>query len=718
VAEPVSTVDTGSTLARARAVFGVAGRRERIPFVAALAASGASWFQLVVLWALAMADAAVSMTMVLSEPGAANDIGTGAFSFFAILRPELFAGGALLGLLCCARRVPAAQVACGGAALAALALGAASLSVSPVEILVAALVQAVAAGLTASVLLPLLVGGHRPEVRGRVVGGYVAAVMAGFGVAGLVLVVAGGAGLTWRVAAASVATLSLLVAVAAIRLRSPGDGRFDQHRLVDEGGHAGSRMAVLNLNEKFNRVFASPAVKPLLVVVGIFGMAVWALPSYIDIFLRDRWGMVAPDRALLEPLLYFLCLPGIVWSATRVEVALRQSIRHLLGAMATAGVVAGLALGLAIVSPFFAGTVIFLALALSGFATLLTGAVVALLYLCEPDQRGHAAAIIGVVIFIGGVLGQQIIETIGSRFGVDWAIVVAAAAALGSAGGLQPVMAIAESTFDGMLHRLLERQSLADATAGGAHLPLLDCRGIDFAYGQVQILFDVSFTVDDGEMVALLGTNGAGKSTLLRLIAGLHHPSAGSVHYQGADITFYGADRRVPMGISEIPGGRAVFGSLTVIDNLRAFGHVHGRNQKARDRGIEETFAAFPKLGERRNQLASTLSGGEQQMLALGKAFILKPRLILIDELSLGLAPIVVGELLDMVRTINEQGVAVVLVEQSVNIALSVVNHAYFMEKGEMRFEGAASDLIDRPDLLRSVFLHGATEASKLVGTK
>jgi ABC-type branched-subunit amino acid transport system ATPase component len=180
------------------------------------------------------------------------------------------------------------------------------------------------------------------------------------------------------------------------------------------------------------------------------------------------------------------------------------------------------------------------------------------------------------------------------------------------------------------------------------------------------------------------------------------------VHFRGADVTFLGADRRVELGISQIPGGRAVFGPLSVVDNLRAYGHLHGRSRLKLERAIDETFAALPKLAERRNQLASTLSGGEQQMLALGKVFILRPRLLLIDELSLGLAPIVVGELLDVVRRINEQGTCVVLVEQSVNVALSVVNHAYFMEKGEMRFDGLAADLIARPDLLRSVFLHGA----------
>jgi ABC-type branched-subunit amino acid transport system ATPase component len=149
---------------------------------------------------------------------------------------------------------------------------------------------------------------------------------------------------------------------------------------------------------------------------------------------------------------------------------------------------------------------------------------------------------------------------------------------------------------------------------------------------------------------------------------------------------------------------------LTVIDNLRVYGHSLGRRRRAMDEGIDATLDAFPALADRRNQLASTLSGGEQQMLALGKAFILRPQLLLIDELSLGLAPKIVGELLEMVRRINQSGTAIVLVEQSVNIALSLVDHAYFMEKGEIRFDGPARDLLERRDLLRSVFLEGATK--------
>src|SRR5438105_10201653 len=237
---------------------------------------------------------------------------------------------------------------------------------------------------------------------------------------------------------------------------------------------------------------------------------------------------------------------------------------------------------------------------------------------------------------------------------------------------------------------------------------MLACRGVDFSYGALQVLFDVDFTVDDGEMVALLGVNGAGKSTLLKVISGIGLPSTGSVRFRGQDITFLDAERRVRLGITQVPGGRAVFGPMTVVENLRSFGYTMGRDRRSLERAMDGCFEAFPRLAERRNQLASTLSGGEQQMLGLSKALIIQPRLLLIDELSLGLAPVIVAQLLEMVRRINQQGTAVVLVEQSVNIALNLVDHAYFMEKGEIRFDGPAVELLARDDLLRAVFLEGA----------
>jgi ABC-type branched-subunit amino acid transport system ATPase component len=224
------------------------------------------------------------------------------------------------------------------------------------------------------------------------------------------------------------------------------------------------------------------------------------------------------------------------------------------------------------------------------------------------------------------------------------------------------------------------------------------------------VLFDVNFSVREGELVALLGTNGAGKSTLLRVISGLGVPTRGTVRFDGANVTYMPIERRVESGIIQISGGHATFGALSVVDNLRLFGYTHRRGREAIHDALDVSFDVFPRLAERRNQLASTLSGGEQHMLGLCRALILRPRLLLIDELSLGLAPKIIGELLEMVRRINARGTAIVVVEQSANVALTLANHAYFMEKGEIRFNGDATELLQRRDLLRAVFLGGAAE--------
>lgn len=271
---------------------------------------------------------------------------------------------------------------------------------------------------------------------------------------------------------------------------------------------------------------------------------------------------------------------------------------------------------------------------------------------------------------------------------------------------------LVQADMDRMIDEVLETEQLREIKASGGHLPMLSCKGIDFSYGQLQVLFDVDFSVDEGEMVALLGTNGAGKSTLLKVISGIGLPQSGNVRYRGQDITYLDAERRTRLGITQIPGGRAVFGPLTVMENLRSYGYSLGKDRKNLDSLIDDCLVAFPRLAERRTSLASQLSGGEQQMLGLSKALIMQPRVLVIDELSLGLAPIIVAQLLEMVRRINATGTAVVLVEQSVNIALNLVQHAYFMEKGEMRFDGPAAELLERDDLLRAVFLEGA-EAAK-----
>ena len=234
--------------------------------------------------------------------------------------------------------------------------------------------------------------------------------------------------------------------------------------------------------------------------------------------------------------------------------------------------------------------------------------------------------------------------------------------------------------------------------------------GVDFAYGRLQVLFGVSLQVDPGEALALLGTNGAGKSTLLRVVAGLERASAGMIELAGEDITRHEAEALVGRGLVLVPGGRSVFADMTVAENLEMQCFTLRRRRADVLERRDRVLATFPRLGDRLNQRAGTMSGGEQQQLALAKALLLDPALLCIDELSLGLAPVVVEELLETVARIRATGVAMVLVEQSLNVAAAMCDRAVFMEKGSVRFEGSTADLLERDDIARAVFLGGAID--------
>jgi len=242
----------------------------------------------------------------------------------------------------------------------------------------------------------------------------------------------------------------------------------------------------------------------------------------------------------------------------------------------------------------------------------------------------------------------------------------------------------------------------------GVGPPLVSCHGIDAAYGAVQVLFGVDLAVGDGDIVALLGTNGAGKSTVLRVMAGLMPATSGSVHYEGRDIGALDPVERVELGIVTVPGGRGVFPSLTVAENLRLGGWLVRRQPEALARATDGVLALFPALGQRLSTRAAELSGGEQQMLTLAQALLCRPKLLLIDELSLGLAPTVVAELLEVVRRLAADGTTVLVVEQSLNVAAALAPAAVFLERGQVRFSGPTAELADRPELARAVFLRGA----------
>ena len=235
--------------------------------------------------------------------------------------------------------------------------------------------------------------------------------------------------------------------------------------------------------------------------------------------------------------------------------------------------------------------------------------------------------------------------------------------------------------------------------------PLMRTVDVSFSYGKLQVLFGISLEVFKGEALALLGTNGAGKSTLLRVMSGLAAPDSGHVLLEGDDVSGVAAEKMVRRGLVLIPGGKAVFSDMTVDENLQMQALTVRRNREWVKERREIVLSTFPRLAERLTQQAGSLSGGEQQQLALAKALVLDPKVLCIDELSLGLAPVIVGELMEIVERIHETGVTILLVEQSLNIAAELCQRAVFLEKGEVRFEGRTAELLERDDVARAVFL-------------
>jgi ABC-type branched-subunit amino acid transport system ATPase component len=324
--------------------------------------------------------------------------------------------------------------------------------------------------------------------------------------------------------------------------------------------------------------------------------------------------------------------------------------------------------------------------------------------------RSQGFAMVGVYIFLlgafgGAVLTGQLSDAYGERTALT--IVAPPATILGGlliAYGSRYVRRDISLVVEELRE---EQEEVARIQADPEHVPVLQIRNLDYSYGPVQVLFDVALDVRPGEVLALLGTNGAGKSTVLRVVSGLGTADRGVVRLDGRTITYVDAELRFRAGIVQLRGGGGVFPDLTVEENLRAATMQAGldREELARRRG--RVLEIFPQLRERLDTRTGDLSGGQQQMLALGMCLLHEPKVLLIDELSLGLAPIVVQELLTVVEQLKAAGVTMVIVEQSLNVALAVADRAVFMEKGRVRFEGPAHELAERDDLVRAVFLGG-----------
>ncbi|HVT20352.1 MAG TPA: MFS transporter [Mycobacteriales bacterium] len=703
----------------ARAKLGVVGRPDTEKFRVLAKRYGLSYYPVIALGLLYASDQLQGYAFVVMAPDISRALGIGIGA--------IAAARAAYSVAFCAAPLPMAWLAQHRARRAMLCIVTGLLwslmtlytgfVTSLLGLVLILIFDGLSTGSVIALHSPLIMDSYHPEVRVRALSAYSAFYSFGQIVAPLLIgLCAGVLGLTWRGVFIAMGLTSLLVTLAACGLRDPGYGHWDTERLRasvrDKHGDAPDSLSEADVQLGFweicRRMWLVRTNQRLYWGALVLGVLVVPYYTFLSFFLDRRWGLDAGQRGLFFAFYSAIGVAGLLVYGPWGERLFRENPARFL--RVAGAVLAGAVVFIAIggLMPVFAGVVVAFGIAGALLGIAPAAFYMSLMSVVPARMRPHAQALGAMFIAAGSLLGVLLLNSIDTQYGTAGAMVGIAIPGVIGGWVIASAGKFVNADLDRMIDEIIEAEEVDRIVGHGGHLPMLACRGINFSYGQLQVLYDVDFSVDDGEMVALLGVNGAGKSTLLKVISGIGLPSSGSVRYRGQDITYLDAERRLRHGITQIPGGRAVFGPMTVVENMRTFGFTAGRNRKTVDSAIERSFEAFPRLYERRGSLASTLSGGEQQMLGLSKALILRPRLLLIDELSLGLAPVIVGQLLDMVREINADGTAVVLVEQSVNIALNLAEHAYFMEKGEMRFDGRSADLLARDDLLRAVFLRGA----------
>ena len=516
--------------------------------------------------------------------------------------------------------------------------------------------------------------------------------------------------LGWRttfVVGGGLVTLSGVVILAL--LREPVRGYMERRAMGADEETARQESEPQSFGEAWRTVWAVRTLRRQFIasVVATPGGTVYAL--LLPFLLVDQYGLrSATERfAALAPASFVAGLLGAFVGGAMIDRLSALNPSRVLVVVGIFGLVGSLGLlGAATLPPLWL-LVGFSALLTFGYALVGPAAQAVTTQIIPPVVRTQGVQMLGLAGIPGLIFFVPMAGTLRVEYGYGAAILFCVPFAV--AGALINLSAASFFEFD---RRNALAASMADAEWRAAKASgrgkLLVCRDVDVAYDGVQVLFGVDFDVEEGQIIALLGTNGAGKSTLLRAISGTQEASAGAIVFDGRDITHMPPHETAARGVIHMPGGRGIFPGLSVRENLVLGNWMNGTDtadeQQAR---LDEVFEIFPILRERAFEAAASLSGGEQQMLSLAQAFLAKPRLLMIDELSLGLAPAVVGQLLDIVRQIHARGTTVIVVEQSVNVALTLAEKAIFMEKGEVRFFGDTADLLARPDILRAVYVKG-----------
>ncbi len=501
---------------------------------------------------------------------------------------------------------------------------------------------------------------------------------------------------------------TVIFAFLALRLREPIRGRWERQATGASDDVINTEETVPSFAESWRTVQKINTLQRLwwslpflaTALIGFVTLAALLYEQQFDLDERAR-GIAA---AIAEP----FGLVGLV-------IGTRYITKHFMGDMkGLIKFLANIAVLTSIASVGFAAAPnVFIAVALncviSATLAVVGPGILVALSLAIPARARATGFSVASLWIIPGLFILPVIGWISTHVGIRWGMLTLVP--LFIIGSL--ILRSAKDTIDADIAQVWQAsaarsEALYQRRQGQADLLLI--RNLDAGYTGRQVLFGVNIDVKEGEIVALLGTNGAGKSTLLKSISGVVEADRGAVVLDGRDITHAPPDEIAGFGVSQMPGGAGVFGALTVAENLELAGWTRRSDPDGVATAIEEVLQLFPILRDKYDGSAGDLSGGQQQMLALGMALVAKPRVLLIDELSLGLAPVVVGQLLPLVQRIAAEGTAVILVEQSVNVALTVAERAYFMERGTIRFSGPTAELLERKDLLRSVFLSGAAE--------
>jgi ABC-type branched-subunit amino acid transport system ATPase component/sugar phosphate permease len=515
----------------------------------------------------------------------------------------------------------------------------------------------------------------------------------------------------WRVPFILFSVITATFIVLALKLKEPIRGRFERRAMGASEEVAGTEEEPPSWAESWRIIWQVRSLRRIYYAIPFVAIAIVGLLVLSGLYYEDVYDLDERARGLLAAILEGPAqLTGLLVGIPLATRLMAKGPGNVLRFLAQVSV------GIAIAWAAFAlAPTLFLAVAANfvvslGFFLLIPG-ILAVMSLAVPAKVRTFGFAVLILFIVPGLLALPVIGALADAHGIRTGLLLAAPVfviggwiiASGSGFVADDIAQVWKSTAARSEVALLRKQG---------KVKLLLARGIDVHYDNVQVLFDVDMEVDEGEIVALMGTNGAGKSTLLKAMSGLVAPSAGAVVFDGRDMTYTPPNEVASRGVSQVPGGQGVFTQLSVGDNLRLAAWQDRRDKDEVRAATARVLEIFPALAQRLDEPAGNLSGGQQQMLTLGMAFISKPRLLMIDELSLGLAPAIVSQLLEMVKALRDQGVTIILVEQSVNVALTVADRAYFMEKGEIRFEGPTADLLDRSDLLRSVFLNAGHQGA------